>query len=234
MKRRSFVWPLCFCLLTLVSMSGKVSGQSDQSDSVRESAIVFEEIMEIPDKAILRSVLERAEAIAVFPSMLRGGFIFGGHRGRGIISVYDRDMKQWSPPAFLTMTGGSFGFQIGVEFVDIVLVIMNRRGLENLLQNQIKIGGDASVAAGPLGRSVGASTDIQLRAEILSYSRASGLFAGISLEGSAIREDRDANENFYGESFRTREVVLDGLATNPKSTDAVTLWHDTLTRSWPE
>ena len=121
-----------------------------------------------------------------------------------------------------------------MEFVDIVLVIMNRRGLENLLQNQIKIGGDASVAAGPLGRSVGASTDIQLRAEILSYSRARGLFAGISLEGSAIREDRDANENFYGESFRTREVVLDGLATNPKSTDAVTLWHDTLTRSWPE
>ena len=230
MKQESFARAMLLGVLMTASGGGGIAAQSDQADRVRESATVFEEIMEAPDKAIPRSVLEKAEAIAVFPSTLKVGFIFGGHRGRGIISVHDRDAGRWSPPTFLTLTGGSFGVQIGGEAVDIVLVVMNRRGVENLLRNQFKLGADAAVAAGPLGRDAEASTDIQMRAQILSYSRARGLFAGITLKGSAIREDRDGNGEFYGRSLRTREVVLDGLATTPGSTDAVARWHEVLDR----
>jgi lipid-binding SYLF domain-containing protein len=187
--------------------------QSNEAARIREAATVFSEIMDAPDKAVPRSVLAKAEAIAVFPGTLKGGFIFGGHRGRGIISVHDRTTGRWSPPAFLTLTGASFGAQIGGESVDLVLIVMNRRGLENLLRNQFKIGADAAIAAGPIGRDLEASTDIQMRAEILSYSRARGLFAGVTLKGSSISQDRDANERFYGVAHRTRDVVLDGRAT---------------------
>jgi len=124
----------------------------------------------------------------------------------------------------LTLTGASFGAQIGGQAVDVVLVIMNRRGLENLLRNQFKIGGDASVAVGPVGRTAEAATDVQLRAEILSYSRSRGLFAGVSLNGSSIREDRDSNEEFYGQRFRTRQIVLDGQANTPQSAEALDQW----------
>jgi lipid-binding SYLF domain-containing protein len=205
-----------------------VYAQSDQADRIREARTVFEEIMAAPDRAIPASVLDKAEAIAIFPGTLKGGFIVGGHRGRGILSVRNREAGTWSPPAFLTLTGASFGAQIGGQAVDIVLVIMNRRGVENLLRNQFKIGGDASAAIGPVGRSAEASTDVQMRAEILSYSRARGLFAGVSVNGSSIREDRDSNEEFYGQRFRTRQVVLDGQATSPQSTEAVEQWTGSL------
>lgn len=168
-------------------------------------------------------MLARAEAIAIFPSTLKGGFIFGAHRGKGVISVRDA-AGSWSNPAFLTLTGGSFGAQIGGQAVDVVLVVTNRRGLEQLLQNQFKIGAGAAVAAGPVGRDAEAATDIQLRAEILSYSRARGLFAGLTLRGSAIREDRGANRDFYGRSMRTRQVVLDREAAAPISTEVVDAW----------
>jgi len=199
--------------LTLVLCATPLTArQSDEADRIRESAVVLTEIMEAPDKAIPRSVLDKAEALVVFPSTLKGGFIFGGHRGRGIISVRDSETRQWSAPAFLTLTGASFGAQIGGQAVDLVLVVMNRRGLENLLTNQFKIGADASVAAGPIGRDAEASTDIQLRAQILSYSRTRGIFAGVTIKGSSIRQDRDANERFYGYPHRTRDIVLDGRA----------------------
>jgi SH3 domain-containing YSC84-like protein 1 len=135
---------------------------------------------------------------------------------------------------FLTLTGGSVGFQIGGQGpVDIVLVVMNRRGLENLLQNQFEIGGEASATAGPVGRDAAASTDIQLRAEILSYSRSRGLFAGVSLKGTAVRQDQDANEIFYGSRLRTRNIVLDGKATMPQSAEAVSEWRATLAKYAP-
>jgi lipid-binding SYLF domain-containing protein len=178
-------------------------------------------------------VLAKAEALAIFPSTLRGGFIVGGHHGRGVLSARSQDKRAWSSPAFLSLTGGSFGAQIGGQAIDIVLVIMNRRGLENLLKNQFKIGGDASAAVGPVGRSAEASTDVQMRAEILSYSRARGLFAGISLNGSSIREDRDSNEAFYGQRLRTRQVVLDGEATTPHSPEAVQAWFAALKPHFP-
>ncbi len=208
-------------MITLVAvLSGGVArAQSDEADRIHEAATVFQEIMDAPDHAIPKGVLNRAEAIAVFPSTVKGGFIFGAHHGRGIISARDPEAKSWSPPAFLTLTGASFGMQIGGQAVDLVLVVMNRRGLENLLRNQFKIGVDAAVAAGPVGRDAEATTDIQLRAEILSYSRSRGLFAGVTLKGSAIRQDTDANDRFYGTPYQTRDIVLDGRSKSPAPTD---------------
>lgn len=214
----------------LVAGAVPVWAQSDQADRVREATTIIGEIMAAPDKAIPRSVLDKAEAIAVFPSTVKGAFIFGAQRGRGIISVRNRQANTWSMPAFLTLTGGSFGFQIGGQAADIVLVVQDRRGLENLLRNQFEIGGEASATAGPVGRDAAASTDVQLRAQILSYSRSRGLFAGISLKGSAIRQDQDSNEDFYGSKLRTRDIVLDGKATQPESADVVAAWREALAK----
>ena len=215
------------------AMTFVVQAQSNEADRVRESGVILGEIMGAPDKSIPTSVLERAEAVAIFPSTIKGAFVVGAQRGKGIISVRDRARGEWSPPAFLTITGGSVGFQIGGQAVDIVLVVTNRRGLENLLQNQFEIGGEASATAGPVGRDTSASTDIQLRAEILTYSRSRGLFAGVSLKGAAIRQDQDANQTFYGSRFRTRDVVLDGKATMPQSAEALSAWRGTLDKYAP-
>ena len=211
-------------LAIMIGIPVTASAQSDEADRIKEAAVILGEIMAAPDKAIPASVLEKAEAIAIFPSTIKGAFIVGAQRGKGIISVRDRAKGTWSTPAFMTLTGGSVGFQIGGQAVDIILVVQNRRGLENLLQNQFEIGGEASATAGPVGRDAAASTDIHLRAEILSYSRSRGLFAGVSLKGAALRQDQDANQKFYGSRFRTRDVVLDGKATMPQSQDAVTEW----------
>ena len=214
----------------LTSFPSIASPQSDEADRIKEAGVILGEIMAAPDKAIPSSVLAKAEAIAIFPSTIKGAFIVGAQRGKGIISVRDSSRGTWSSPAFMSLTGGSVGFQIGGQAVDVVLVVQNRRGLENLLQNQFEIGGEASATAGPVGRDTAASTDIQLRAEILSYSRSRGLFAGVSLKGAALRQDQDSNQTFYGSRFRTRDVVLDGKATMPQSPEAVTTWVEALTR----
>jgi lipid-binding SYLF domain-containing protein len=216
-------------LLCVLAVAAPATAQSDQADRVREAGVVLSEIMGASDSAIPTAILEKAEAIAVFPSTIKGAFIVGAQRGRGVISVRDASGR-WSPPAFLTLTGGSVGFQIGGQAVDIVLVVTNRRGVENLLMNQFEIGGEASATAGPVGRDAGASTDVQLRAQILSYSRSRGLFAGVSLKGAALRQDQDANQAFYGSRFRTRDIVLDGKATTPQSAEALSQWHGTLAK----
>jgi lipid-binding SYLF domain-containing protein len=216
-------------VLSALTSAAPVLAQSDQAERVREAGVVLNEIMAASDKSIPTSILEKAEAIAVFPSTVKGAFIVGAQRGRGVISVRDAS-GGWSMPAFLTLTGGSVGFQIGGQAVDIVLVVMNRRGVENLLMNQFEIGGEASATAGPVGRDTAASTDVQLRAQMLSYSRSRGLFAGVSLKGAAIRQDQDANNSFYGSRFRTRDIVLDGKATMPESAEAVAQWHGALTK----
>ena len=204
--------------------------QSDQAERIRNATIVLDEIMAAPDKAIPASVLEKAEAIAVFPSTVKGAFVLSAHRGKGIISVRDRETHTWSPPAFLTVTGGGFGAQIGAQAVDLVLVVMNRRGLENLLQNQFKIGAGGEVTAGPVGRSAEASTDIQMRAQILSYSRSRGLFAGVSLNGAAIRQDEDSNEDYYGQPHHTRAIVLDKQSNVPANADEIDAWWQSLAK----
>ena len=169
--------------------------ESEDARRLRDAATSFGEIMSAEDKAIPKAILGKAEAIAIFPGTVKAGFVVGGMRGRGVISA--RTSGTWSAPAFLTLTGGSFGLQIGGQAADIVLVINGRRGLDSLISNQFKLGADAAVAAGPVGRDAQAATDLQLRAQILSYSRARGLFAGVTVNGSTVRPDRDANERFY-------------------------------------
>ena len=205
---------------------GQQSDESDEARRLREASVVFGEIMTAEDDAIPRALLGDAEGIAVFPGTLRAGFIFGGMGGRGVLSA--RTESGWSAPAFLTITGGSFGLQIGGQAVDLILIIRNRRGLENLVSNQFKLGADAAVAAGPLGREAEASTDLQLRAQILSYSRSRGLFAGVTVNGNTVRQDRDANERFYGQRLETQQIVFGSASvTHP---EPVALWLQTLDR----
>lgn len=212
-------------LLAAWTMIVPVAAQSEEAARVRDSTTVLGEIMGADDQGVPRSILKDAVGVAVFPGLIKAGFIIGGQRGRGVLSVQDEKSGTWSAPAFLTITGGSLGAQIGAQAVDLVLVIMNRRGLEQLIANQFKIGADAAAAAGPVGRDASAATDIQLRAQILSYSRTRGLFAGVTVNGSTLRQDRDANERFYGQPYRTRQIVIDRLGGAP---EPVAAWRDAL------
>jgi len=191
----------------------------DENKRIAAALTALEEIMAAADKSVPQSVMEKAEGIAVFPSLIKGGIGIGGQHGRGVLSVRNKKTGGWSSPAFLSINGGSIGAQLGVQAIDLVLVINNQRGLEQLVQNQFKIGADASVAAGPVGRDASAATDIQMRAQILSYSRTRGLFAGVTLNGSTIRQDRDANDRFYGMGYRTGQIVFDGLGGTPRPVD---------------
>jgi lipid-binding SYLF domain-containing protein len=214
--------PLATTLAVIAALSVVPRAQDYAKDEVKrvaDATTVFREIMGAGDKAIPKSILGKAEGVAVFPGVIKAGFIVAAMRGRGILSVRDED-GTWSGPAFLTLTGGSFGLQAGGQSTDLVLVISNRKGLENLVRNQFKIGGDASVAAGPVGRAAQASTDIQMRAQILSYSRARGVFAGISLNGSTIRQDADANLRFYRRKLSTSQIVFERLGDAPEPTPA--------------
>jgi len=186
---------------------------SDEAKRISEATEIFTEIMSIEDKAIPKNIIGKAEAIAVFPGTKKGAFGVGGQRGRGIISV--RGANGWSSPAFYTLTGVSFGLQIGGQETDLILVVNNKRGIDTLTKNQFKLGADASVAAGPIGRDAQAATDLQMRAEILSYSRARGVFAGISINGSTVRQDVDAHERFYGKRLEARQILFDGQGGTP-------------------
>jgi lipid-binding SYLF domain-containing protein len=221
---------LAAVVLAALAVAVPVSAQKTSEDEVKritDAATVLDEIMGAADKTVPRSVMEKAEGIAVFPSLLRGGIGIGGQRGHGVLSVRDKKTGGWSSPAFLTITGGSVGAQFGFQAIDLVLVINNQRGLEQLIKNQFKLGADAAVAAGPVGRDASASTDIQMRAQILSYSRSRGLFAGVTLNGSTIRQDRDANERLYGTAFRTGQIVFDGMGGAP---EPVETWKSTLAK----
>jgi lipid-binding SYLF domain-containing protein len=183
------------------------AAQQVETDRIAEAARVLDEVLSAPDKSVPESILEKAQAIVVIPSTVKGALIVGAQHGKGVMSA--KMNGTWSAPAFVTLTGGSIGFQIGGQATDIVLVVVNERGIENLAQNTFKIGGDASVAAGPVGREAAASTDYKLQAQILSYSRSRGLFAGVSLAGSTIRADRDANEKIYTVGYNTRQIVME-------------------------
>jgi len=221
-RRILSVLAIIFAIAAIVS---PLRAQSDdESKRAREAATVLNEIMGAGDKVIPTAVLEKAEGIAVFPGLLKGGLGVGAQHGRGILSTRDRKNGGWSNPAFLTINGGSFGLQIGLQSTDLVLVINNLRGLEQMVKNQFKLGADAAVAAGPVGRDAGAATDIQMRAQILSYSRSRGLFAGVTLNGSTINQDRDANERFYGKPYTTSQIVFDGMGSN----EAANEWKATL------
>ena len=203
--------------------------QSDEEKRITDSAAVLETLVRAPDQEIPDYILERAEAIVVIPSLVKGGFIVGAQHGRGIMSVRDRETNTWGAPGFVALTGGSIGWQIGLQAVDLVLLVMNREGVKDLLDNEFKLGANASVAAGPVGRQGEASTDASLSAQILAYSRAKGLFAGLSLEGASLRIDRDAIERFYGKSISKDEMVRGISITTPGGS----IWTGTLGRLIP-
>jgi lipid-binding SYLF domain-containing protein len=187
--------------------------RQNEVDRVQAAADVLREVMGAPDKGVPQEILTDARCIAVVPSMLKGGFVFGANYGKGVVSC--RTPKGWSAPAFFSIKGGSFGFQIGGQAVDLVMVIMNDRGMNGLLQSRLKLGADASVAAGPVGRHAEGSTDWKMRAEVLTYSRARGLFAGISLNGADVKQHKDATRAFYGRMvpFKT---ILNGNIETPR------------------
>jgi SH3 domain-containing YSC84-like protein 1 len=199
----------CLLLSVVVYVCGFCAAADDQpkdskaQDRVQSAAEVLDEIQAAPDKGIPQEVLGSAECVAVVPSMLKGGFIVGANYGRGLASC--RTPKGWSAPAFFTVAGGSFGFQIGGQAVDLVMLIMNKDGMKHLLSSEFSLGADASVAAGPVGRHAEGDTDWKMRAEVLTYSRARGIFAGISLDGAVVKQDKDSTREFYGRMvpFRT-------------------------------
>jgi lipid-binding SYLF domain-containing protein len=216
MNRKVLHGALALAVSSLAIAPIRTAAQSEEADRVRESITVFNEIMGAPDKAIPNAVLEKAEGVAVFPGTIKGGFIVGGQHGRGILSARLESTREWSAPGFMTVTGGSFGAQIGAQAVDLVLVVINRRGLQKMISNEFKIGVDAGVAAGPVGRDASVATDIQMHAEILSYSRSRGLFAGINLNGSSIRSDDDANQRFYGKPLKTADIIFKPMMDVPQ------------------
>ena len=180
----------------------------------KNAVTVLNQIMQAPDKSIPRDLLRDAKAVAVIPNVLKVGFVFGGRRGEGLISVKRPD-GTWSDPSFITMTGGSVGFQIGVSSTDVVLVFRTQDGVDSIVRGKFTLGVDASAAAGPVGRSATADTDGQLKAEIYSYSRSRGLFAGVALNGAALRIDYDANAAVYGAGITPRRIFEGGVTHVP-------------------
>jgi SH3 domain-containing YSC84-like protein 1 len=201
-------------LLAMVSLGTLCwagSAREDATERLNNAGQVLHEIMGMPDKGIPEEVLEHAKCIAVVPHMVKGGFIFGGKGGKGVATC--RTANGWSAPAFITISGGSWGLQIGVEAVDVVLIIQNEKGMQKLLSSNFQIGADASAAAGPVGRHAEAGTDWKMDTEILTYSRAKGAFAGLTLEGASLRQDSDSEHAIYGRNVTTRAILLGKVAT---------------------
>lgn len=211
---------VAFAMVCTLFIGAGASAQNKSSKAFKEAvsqsdkaAKVFKEIMRAPDKGIPGDILNGAECVAVFPSVIKAGFIVGGRGGRGVASC--RTASGWSAPAYFDLKGGSVGLQIGAQATDFVLLFMNREGMDKLLGDKFEIGGDASVAAGPVGRQAGASTNIRLDAQILSYSRSKGLFAGLELKGVVISQDKSDMKAVYGEGVTAREVLKEGKAVAP-------------------
>jgi lipid-binding SYLF domain-containing protein len=201
--------------LVLFSATTLTARAGEEENKLAENAVrVLKEVMMAPDKAIPKDLLRNAHAIAVVPDVIKAGFVVGGRHGDGLISVKSRD-GTWSNPSFISLTGGSVGFQAGVSSTDVVLVFRTQRGVDSIVHGKFTLGADASAAAGPVGRSAQASTDAQLKAEIYSYSRSRGLFAGAALDGTAMTMDNDANQAVYGEGVTPRRIFEGGVTGVP-------------------
>jgi lipid-binding SYLF domain-containing protein len=198
-------------ILSMTSVCWAGSGHEASVDRLDHAGAVLHEIMSAPDRGIPEEVLEHAKCVAVVPHMLKGGFIFGAENGRGVATC--RTSKGWSAPAFFTITGGSWGLQIGIEGVDLVMIIQDDRGMQHLINSNFELGGDASAAAGPVGRHASADTDWKLNTEVLTYSRAKGVFAGLTLTGASIRRDEDSTEAIYGHDVSTHRILHGEVAT---------------------
>jgi SH3 domain-containing YSC84-like protein 1 len=207
--------------LLLSFSSSFVLADKATDERLSNAAKAFEEIMSAPDKGIPGNVLDKAACVVVVPGMKKGGFIVGGSFGRGAISCRGAGNKGWGAPAMVELGGGSVGFQIGAEATDVVMLVMNRTGIESLLKSKFTLGGEASVAGGPVGRSSTAETDAAMKAKILSYSRSRGAFAGVSLQGTTLHQDEDANKAVYGKPVESEEI-LGGKVTAPAGAKPLT------------
>ncbi len=204
--------------LGLIATAPLFAENNKEQKRLQNAGVVMHEIMNTPEN-IPQEVIDKAECVIVFPSVLKAAFVVGASYGRGaMVCRTGKNFRgAWGAPAMYALEGGSVGFQIGGQATDLVLLIMNNRGASSILESKVKLGGDASVAAGPVGRDASANTDAYVRAEILSYSRSRGLFAGISLEGSTLRPDDDATADVYGRKFTARQIVIGGEAKVPAS-----------------
>jgi lipid-binding SYLF domain-containing protein len=205
---------LTLAFASLATMSWAADKQ-DTTERLDKAAAVLHEVMAAPDKGIPEEVIDHAKCIAVVPHMIKGGFVFGAQGGRGVATC--RTEHGWSAPAFFAITGGSWGLQIGVEGVDLIMVIQNDKGMQHLLQNKFQVGADASAAAGPVGRHASADTDWKMNAEILTYSRAKGAVAGLTINGADIRPDEDSMKTVYGPDVTFRSVLSGSVPTPPQA-----------------
>jgi lipid-binding SYLF domain-containing protein len=205
-----------FAITLLVS--APAFSQSKENDRIKNAGTVMSEILNVPDD-IPQDLLDKAECVIVIPSVLRFAIVFGGSYGRGVMTCRSgKDFNgPWGAPTMMALEGGSFGFQLGGQATDFVLLVMNPRGADSILSSKVKLGAGISAAAGPKGRDASAATDVALRAEVLSYSRSRVLFAGMYLEGSTLRPDKDANQRIYGSTISAKEIALEGKASPPPS-----------------
>jgi lipid-binding SYLF domain-containing protein len=198
---------ILFLFLASTSWAQRFDG-AEQRKLLRTGQFVLEEMQKSPDHKIPEYLISRARAIIIFPTMVKAGFVVGARYGKGFASARSKVNEEWGPPAFLYTVGGSFGFQAGVEAVDLILLVMTQRGLESLLSKQFTLGGDIAVTAGPIGRHAEASVDVFMQGEIYSYSRSKGVFAGVSLKGTSITPDADANRTYYGKPLTAKTILL--------------------------
>lgn len=212
MKKLYIILSLCLVVGVAATGSAQTAAKDihDEIEQTTKAATIFREIMSAPDKAIPRRILEEAACVAVFPQVIKAAFGIGGRGGRGVVVC--RNANGWSAPAFLNVGGASFGFQIGAESTDYVMLFMTREGARSLMQTNVKLGGNISVAAGPIGREAGAATDLKLNAQILSYSRSKGLFAGAALEGAVIETAGGDMKDVYGPNATAKSVLFDGAS----------------------
>jgi SH3 domain-containing YSC84-like protein 1 len=203
--KRSLIGAVC---ITLAGITVFAADLNKEQKRLEESGVVMQEVLNVPDN-IPHELLEKAECVIVFPNLMKAAFVVGAQYGRGamVCRTGEKFRGPWGAPAMYALEGGSFGFQIGGESTDLILLVMNDRGMESILSSKVKLGADASIAGGPKGRDASADTDAWMRAEILSYSRSRGLFAGVSLEGTTLRPDDDANEQVYGHPIKAKEIV---------------------------
>ena len=209
---------IIFFILIIFLCSISAQANEDNDQTLRDSLSVINEILNSPDQEIPGDLISEAKAILIFPTLIKAGFFVGGRYGNGIASMRTNKTGKFGPPAFLTQTGLSFGFQVGAEAVDLILLVMTQRGLESLLKDKLTLGADVAVSAGPVGRHAEAATDIRMQGEIYSYSRSKGAFAGISLKGTVINSDEGANFDYYGRFFKTKDILIEERVKNiPKS-----------------
>jgi lipid-binding SYLF domain-containing protein len=216
-KALSLTFGLILVELVLIWPAKLAQAADDkEEDRIKNAATVLKEVLDVPDN-IPQNLLDKADCVVVFPSVIKAALGVGGSYGRGVMTCRQGEHfnGRWGAPTMMSLEGGSFGFQLGGQATDFVLLVMNERGAKGILSSKVKLGADASAAAGPKGRDASAETDVTVRAEILSYSRARGAFAGVSLEGSTIRPDNNANEKIYGEKVDAKDIVLAGSKQVP-------------------